>query len=138
MTVDLTGVAVAATSGFFSVLAIIITVWLQNHISNKAAAETLSNAVKNSLGAIQQAATSQIQQAHPQIPNVPASLAPGVQYVLDHAGDEMAKLGITPQSVASKIEAQVGLANIQNNIAVSSNATPVVLEPMAPSPVPAV
>ena len=137
MTVDLTGVAVAATGGFFSVLGIVISLWLSNHIKNQTDAATISNAVKNSLGAIQQAATSQIQVFHPQIPNVPASLAPGVQYVIDHAGDEMKRAGITPEAVASKIEAQVGLANIANNIAVSSNATPVVMEPLAPSPVPA-
>lgn len=136
MTIDLTGVAVAATGGFFSILGIVITVWLQSHMKDQAAAATMASAIKNSLGAIQQAATSEIQQIHPSIPGVPAVLEPGVQYVMDHAGDEMTRLGVTPLAIAQKVEAQIGLANIATNIATTSSTKPeVVVPPLAPVPV---
>jgi hypothetical protein len=47
---------------------------------------------------------------------LPTSVSPGIQvgvsYVLDHASDEMARLGVSQASVASKINAQLGLASI--------------------------
>lgn len=135
MTLDLTGVAVAATGGVFSIIATALSVWIASHVNDKAAAARLASAVQNSLGALQQAATSAITIARPSIPDVPASLAPGVQYVLDHAGDEAARFGLTNRAIAQKIEAKIGLANIATNIAVSGSATPTVVTPLSPVPV---
>ena len=90
MVVDLTGVAVAAVSGIFSILAIVVPAWLASHIKDQRAAKVVSAAVENSLGAMQQAATSEIQIWHPVIPGVPAALAPGVQYVL---GNDISFMG---------------------------------------------
>lgn len=132
MTVDLTGIAVSVVSGVFSILGIVALAWIQSHIKDQTAAATLSTAINNSLGALQQAATSQIQAAHPTIPGVPANLAPGVQYVLDHAGDEATRLGITPVAIAQKVEAAVGLSNIATNLATTAADTPAVVPPLAP------
>lgn len=134
MTIDLTGIAVAATGGFFSILGIVVSAWLMSKMNDKKAAVTLAQAVSNSLGAIQTATTSQIQAMHPEmkIPGVPESLRPGVQYVLDHAGDEASRLGITPVAIAQKIDAKIGLANISTNLAVAGNNSPVVPAPLAP------
>jgi hypothetical protein len=132
MTIDLTGVAVAATGGFFTILGSVLLALINSHLKDKAAREVLTGAVKNSLGAIQQAATSEIQALKPALPGVPASLAPGVQYVLDNAGDEAARLGVTPDVIAQKIEAKIGLANIATNLATTANATPDVVPPLAP------
>ena len=100
---------------------------IQSHLKDQAAATAVSNAVKNSLGAIQQAATSTVIAYHPTV-TVPVTpqMAAGVQYVLDNAGDEAARLGITQEKIASKIEAQIGLANIATNqaTAVSPALTP--------------
>jgi hypothetical protein len=135
MTVDLTGIAVAATGGFFSVLGLVAVAWIQSHMKDQTAAATMTAAIKNSLGAMQQAATSEIQTIHPQIAGVPANLQPGVQYVIDNAGDEMTRLGVTPAAVAQKVEAQIGLANIATNIATTSSTEPaVVVPPLAPVP----
>lgn len=134
--VDLTGIATAITGGVFSLLGILATAWITSHMKDQAAAVTVNNAVKNSLGAIQQAATSEIQALRPQLPGVPEALAPGVQYVLDQAGPEMTRLGITPESVAKKVEAQIGLANVATNLAVSANATATVANPLDPTPPP--
>ncbi len=121
MTVDLTGVAVAVTGGVFSILAIIVSAWVTTHIKNQAMAATLLAAINNSLGALQQAATSEIQTIKPAIPGVPDKLAPAVQYVLDQAGTEAANLGITPIAIAQKVEAKIGLASIATNLAVTAN-----------------
>ena len=130
--VDLTGVATAITEGIFATLGVVLSAWITSHIKDETAAATLTTAVQNSLGAIQQAAVSSVQIFRPQIPGVPASLAPGVQYVLDHAGDEATRLGVTPVAIAQKIDAQIGLANIATNLATTSNDTPAVAPPLAP------
>ena len=127
--------------GIFSIIGIVFAWWLQNHMKDQQAALTVANAVKNSLGAMQQAATAGIQAARPSIalpPGAPPQLATGLQYALDNAGDEAKRLGITPEVLAQKITAQVGLANIATNIAVAGNATsavPAALDPTPPSPV---
>jgi hypothetical protein len=132
VTVDLTGIAVSIVSGIFSILGIVALAWLQSHIKDQAAAATLSTAVQNSLGALQQAATSEIQTLHPSIPGVPANLAPGVQFVLDHAGDEATRLGVTPVAIAQKVEAAVGLANIATNLATTQADIPAIVPPLDP------
>lgn len=134
-TIDLTGVAVSIIAGIFGVLGVVIPFWLQGHIKDQDAAVTLNNAVKNSLGAIQQAATTAVETLKPSvpIPGVAASLTPGVQYVLDHAGDEMKRLNITPAAVADKIDAQIGLAKIAASG--SSPAVPVLVPAAPPAPV---
>ena len=130
MTVDVTGVAVAFISVAIPTIGSVFAAWLASHIKDKAAAEVVSDAVKNSLGAVQQAATSEIQALHPQISGVPAVLQPGVQYVLDQAGPEAQRLGITPVAIAQKIEAKIGLANIATNLAVTASPMPVVAPPL--------
>lgn len=112
--VDLTGIATSVIAGVFGILGIVVPYVINARMKDKQAADVLSDAVRNSLGAIQQTSTAAVAAAKPsvQIPGVAASLAPGVQYVLDHAGPEMARLGVTQASVAEKVEAQIGLANI--------------------------
>jgi hypothetical protein len=132
MTVDLTGVAVAVTGGVFSIIGIVLSAWLASHIKDQTAAQTIAAAVNNSLGALQQAATSEIQAVHPALPGVPAALVPGVQYVLDHAGDEATRLGVTPVAIAQKVEAQIGLANIATNLATTASTAPIVVPPLEP------
>lgn len=132
MTIDLTGISVALIGGVFSIIGTVFLAWLQQHIKDKAAADTLSNAVANSLGAIQQAATGTIDYLKPHItiPGVSAATAVGVDYVLANAGPEAERLGITPESIAGKIEAKIGLAQIQTNLAVAASAVPLIPAPL--------
>jgi hypothetical protein len=132
MAVDLTGIAVSAVSGVFSILGIVALALIQSHIKDQAARATIATAVTNSLGAMQQAATSSIQALHPAIPGVPANLVPGVQFVLDQAADETTRLGVTPVAIAKQVEAGVGLSNIATNLATTANDTPAVVPPLAP------
>lgn len=129
--VDLTPVLVAIVGGIFSIATVVVGTWvsvfLVSNMKDKQAALAVSNAVKNSLGKIQQAgqalAEGEITRLQPHL-NVPEYLAPGVQYVLDHAGEEAARFNLTPEAIADKIVAQLGLKNIETNLALTSSATP--------------
>lgn len=134
MTLDLTGIATSVIAGVFSILAIVIPMLISARMSNTAAAATMSTAIKNSLGAIEQASEQSIGQIRPTItfPGVSATLTPGVRYVLDHAGAEATRLNLTPIAIADKINAQIGLAKIV------SPTTPTVMlgQPVtAPAPI---
>lgn len=125
-TINLTGLATSVIAGVFSILAIVIPMMIQSHLKDKQAAAVLSNAVKNSLGAIQQAGTSYVTALSPQvnIPGIPVELRTGIQYVLNNAGPEMERLGVTPEGVASKIDAQIGIKNIETNLATAASPLP--------------
>jgi hypothetical protein len=123
--VDLTGIAVAAVGGFFSVLGLVVSIYIQQRVKNQDAAATLEKAVANSLGAIQQAATTGIQMAAPKV-NLPVGTDPrvvvGTQYVLDHAGTEANTLGVSTELIAGKVAAKIGLANIAATTAANTAA----------------
>jgi hypothetical protein len=131
MTLDLTTLLVSVVTGFFGVLAIVIPAMISARMKDQQAAATLAAAVKNSLGAMEQAAKGVIVAANPAvtIPGVPASLQPGVQYVLTHAGDEAARFGITPVALADKINAAVGLQALAEKV-----PAVVAVVPALPSP----
>lgn len=114
MIIDLTGIVAAIVGGIFSMLAIMITAQIDKRSKDKQAASTLDAAIENALGAIQQAAVNAIKSIKPavHIDRVPDSLAAGVQYVLDHAGDEMERFGLTPELIADKINARIGLKSL--------------------------
>lgn len=134
-TVDATTIVVAIVGGIFSTIMAVALAIINAKIKDKQAAEVISAAVKNSLGALQKAATSEIQTLQPHIPGVPPSLVPAVQYVLDQAPEAAARLGVDSTSIAQKVEAQIGLANIATNLAITANpATPEVVPPLAPTP----
>ncbi len=137
MTFDLTGVIVAIIGGIFSVVTLIVGAWMNARMKDTAARTTLETAVGNALGAIQQATTAAITTGKPQvtIPGIKADLAPGVQYVLDHAGDEATRLGVTPSAIADKISARIGLGEIATNLAVASSPAPIIPDPLGPVPV---
>ncbi len=133
MTIDLTSICLAIVTGIFGILSYYVKTWLDK----KQAAETLGAAVRNSLGALQQAATEAIISGHPSvtIPGVPPALQVPVQYVIDHAGTEMKTLNIQVPMIAEKVSAQIGLAAIAQNLAVAASASPVVPDPLGPVPV---
>jgi hypothetical protein len=139
MSVDLTGIAVSLIGAVFAIVGPLFLAWLRSHMQDQQAAATLGNAVSNALGALQQAAQAGVAARFPrpvQLPGVPAELTPGVQYVLDHAGAEAARFGITPAAIADKIAARVGLARIETNIATAASPAPSPL-PLDPVSAPA-
>jgi hypothetical protein len=136
MTIDLTGVLVALIGGVFSVVTLVVGAWINARMKDSAASATLGAAVKNSLGAMQRASEAAVLDAHPsvRVPGVPAELQVPVQYVLDHAGPEAARFGITPFDIAGKVDAQIGLAAIATNQAVAASPSPLVPPPLGPVP----
>jgi hypothetical protein len=141
--VDLTGIAVATVSGVFSLLGILGLAWIRNHVNDQAAAATLENALQNGLGAMQQASTAAVMQAKGNLkvvfpPSAPPQLVVGVQYALDHAGVEAARLGVTPIAIADKLIARLGVKQIETNIAVSGSDSQAAPSALAPSATPTV
>lgn len=114
MTIEWTPIIVALMGGIFSIIGMVATAIVNKNFKDAAAAATLNNAVKNSLGAIEQATDEAVRKAapHTAIPGVTPQMAVGIQYTLDHAGAEAARFGITPAAIADKINAQIGLAKI--------------------------
>lgn len=113
--IDFNGIIIAVVGGFFSLIAAIGTLWVQQHIKDKQAADTLGNAIRNSVGAIQQAAVIGVGQLNTKVAlptGTPDELKIGLQYALDHAGDEAKRLGITQDLIIDKVKAQIGLAHI--------------------------
>ena len=119
MTIDLTGIIISIITGAFGIVGTVFLAWLQSHMKDQQAASVLAAAIRNSLGAGQQAALGLVTSLHPavSIPGVPAALAVQTQYVLDHASDEAARLGITPAAIADKVNAQIGLTAIAATVA---------------------
>lgn len=119
LTLDVIGVLATVVYAYFKA-------WEQSHIKDATAATTLDNAVKNSLGVIQQAAAARLQ-THPlqlTLPALSAPVAAGVQYVIDQAGPEIKRFGeITTADIAAKVLAKQGLS------AIAAAPAPVVLTP---------
>lgn len=113
--IDFTPIVVAIVGGLFSVIGSVFLIWLQSHMKDQAAAATIGAAVKNGLGAAQNAIDAGLT-AHPLQATLPAGTSPavaaGVAYILQNAGSEATRLGITPDALASKVEAQIGLSKI--------------------------
>ena len=135
--INLTGIATSLIAGVFAVLGIVIPLLINARIKDAQAASTLGNAVKNSLGAIEQAATVGVSTLKPTItiPGVSPSVASGVQYVLDHAGTEAARLNITPAAIADKVNAQLGLAKIAATVAAGTAVPVTAVAPRPPIPI---
>jgi hypothetical protein len=135
--VDLTGIACSVIAGAFSLLSVLLPLLINARIKDKQAADALCTAVRNSLGAMQQSATMAAHILHPEasISGIPVTLQPAVAYVLEHAGAEADRLGVTPERIASKVQAQIGLQEIKTNVAVASSPVPIVPDPLGPVPV---
>jgi hypothetical protein len=133
-TFDLTTVLVTVVGGIFSTLGIILTAIINKYVKDAQAREVLRNAVTNGLGILQQAAQGEVKKLDPELhlPGQLAQYAPAVQYVFDHAGDEAARFGLTPETIAEKIEAQIGLANVAHNLAVSASPAAETPRPLSP------
>lgn len=124
MTVDYTNDILAIVGAVFTGITALFTAWLQSHIKDQAAAATIGTAVKNSLGAAQNAIDAGLKY-HPLQASLPegtsAAVASGVQYILDQAGPELTRLGsITNDALAAKVSAQMGLAKVAPTVVVAA------------------
>lgn len=117
---DFTPIVVAVVGGIFLVISTVATAMVNSHMKDTQAAATLNAAIGNSLGAVQNAVDAGIR-SHPlqaTIPGITPELAAGVQYGIDHAGEEAARLGVTPAAIADKISARLGLVKMAATVPV--------------------
>lgn len=129
--VNLTALIQAVVGFLLTVVAGVATALVNKYIKDSSARDVLDKALQNSLGALQQAAQGAIAANKPTV-DLPAALssyASAVQYVIDHAGDEAKRFGLTPEDLAQKIEARLGLLNVQQNVAATAAPTAAVKRP---------
>lgn len=136
MTIDLTQFAIQAIALVGTCAIAWLTKEITTHVRNQAARDVLNAALPRAVGYLQQIGEGVLSSRGLNLPGVPASLAPAVQYMLDHAGEELDRFGISPASVADKIAAEIGQASIAANIAVNGSPSNTVVAPLAPVPVP--
>jgi hypothetical protein len=132
---NLTDIIVSIIGVVGSTILALGTYLINSKIANSAARDEFNIQLKASLGALQQAASGVVVAVHPTvtIPGVPADIQPAAQYMLDHAGASMQKLGIDGPMLASHIIAAIGTTEIAANVAVAAGSgtviAPVVVTP---------
>lgn len=132
--VDLTPIIVATIGGVFAVINAVAVHMIAAHFKDRQLRQVLENAVQNSLGSIQQAASGAVIAYDPKLIGIiPEKLAPGVQYVLNHASEAVERFGVTPSAVADKIVSRIGLKEIETNLAITASPASEIVPPLAPS-----
>lgn len=137
MEISLTQVLVSLIGTAGTIIAAVAVALINQRVKDAQLRDVITNAAKNAVGIVQQSATGMVERLDPRIPAgslIPDRLVPGVQYMLDHAGEAVERFGITPDKLAEKITAQIGLKEIESNIAINASPAPVVVPPLAPSP----
>ena len=121
--IDLTQIILALIGGSVTILGGVLVALINSRMKDAAAATVLSNAVTNALGAMRQAADGSVRALAPKVyvPGLSPDIAVGVNYMLNHAGEEAARFGITPEKLAEKINARIGV----EKIAAEGGAVPV-------------
>lgn len=109
--IDFTAIILALIGGAFTIVGAIATAVINSRMKDDSSKETIRAAVQNALGAMEMATKGLVKDIKPEVQllGVTPKMQTGVQYVLDHAGDELARFGITPAAVADKLVAQIGL-----------------------------
>lgn len=131
MTLDLTAIAIYVIGSVLSLIGATITYLINSRLKDAQAATTLREAVKNSLGMAARVAEGAVTSIAPSVrlQGLTPKMAAAVQYVLDHAGGEADRFGISQEAIAEKIQAQVGLK------AVADPPLPIVTDTRGPHPV---
>ena len=116
--IDFTQIIISLVGGVFSIASVALVGLINSRMKDKQAADVLSAAVTNSLGAMRQAAEGAVTAAAPKasLPGMSAAMSLGVGYVLDHAGEEAKRFGIGPEAIADKINARLGNAKLASDI----------------------
>lgn len=135
-------VLLAVVAGVFATIRMWSIYLINRNVKDQELAKQLDSATDKALGVMQQAAEGAITariSPSVQMANIESALKPGVQYVLDHAAEGVARFESTwPKdaavAIAEKITAKAGLASIATNLAVSAAATTVVAKPLDPVP----
>ena len=116
--IDFTQIIISLVGGVFSVASVALVGLINSRMKDKQAADVLSAAVTNSLGAMRQAAEKTVTEISPRVDTfgMGKDMKIGVAYVLDHAGTEAKRFGIGPEAIAEKINARLGNAKLASDI----------------------
>lgn len=111
---EIANVLIAVVAGVFSVLGVIAPIMVNKYVADASARASLSTAIQNALGAIQQAITPGVKAPGQGTvdPGVKPELAAGVDYVQNHVPAAVARFKLTPAQISDKIDAQVGLMKL--------------------------
>lgn len=133
--IDVTAIVVALINLAFPAVAAVATYLINANVKNKQMATLLANAVQNAVGTVQQNAVSSLKTGDSLfIPVSDPAIRAGTQYVLKHAEEAVAHFKIDPEKIGEKLQAKIGLASIQTNLAATASTVPGVTGPLAPAP----
>ena len=130
MQIDLTGIASLIASLAFAVLLRVGYAFIRAHVHNQWLADMLDRELGNALGMMQQATQVEINTASELHPTLNPLTAVGVNFMLKHATEAVQNM--SPDMIADKIDAKVGIASIATNLAVAGSPTPDVPHPLDP------
>jgi hypothetical protein len=111
---------------FLPVIATVLGIWIRSHMNDKAAADAISQALNNALGAMQQAVQKGLTDG--------AIKKAGVEYVKAVVPEALARdpSSNTDALIGEKLDARMGVANIATNLAVAASPLPAAPAPLAP------
>lgn len=132
MIVDLAPVVTSLCDTALGTAALVIAAVVRRYVHSKFFADLLDGVLEDAVGRIQQASDADIAQAQVLHPNLPGLVGVGVRFVVDHAPDAVARLGLTPAAIADKIIAKIGTKAVATNLAIAGNDTPASPHPLAP------
>jgi hypothetical protein len=115
----------------------IFSAWLSGYLKDKQADAAIESALKNGLGAMQQAVQSGLS-IHPlqvQMPWISAAMGAGIQYVVNQVPSELLRRDMSKDQVAEKLDARLGVQNIATNVATAASPGPTP-QPLSPIPNP--
>jgi hypothetical protein len=124
--VDFTPIINSVLGLVFVIIAGALSNFLMNHMKDKAAAAQLATALQNGLGAMQQAEQKGTM-SHPiqlELPGITAAMGAGIQYVVNQVPDALLRLNISKEEIAEKLDARLGVKNIDTNVATAASSAP--------------
>jgi hypothetical protein len=137
-TIDWTPIIVALINLAFPAVAAVATYLINAHVKNQQMATLLNNAIQNGVGYIQQKTAAAVSANRADLTTTISAGNPavqaGVDYVTQNAAEAINHFQIPNERIAQKLEAKLGLAEIQTNLAITQSPAPIIAGPLAPAP----
>lgn len=107
MVIDITPVLTEAANLIIPVVVGAFSLWLRKHLLDKWAADLVDKTLPDAVALMQSATDGELQKLHPHLDLPPGSIATGVQFMVDHAGDALTRIGANnPEKIASRLIAR--------------------------------
>lgn len=116
MEADITELVLLLSIAGLNVVGAVAVYVINKRIKDAQLRDVLANAVRNSVGIGSAVLPTTIRRIRPslELSLIPTALQPKVEYVLEHAGEAAKRFGVTPDKIAEKVIAQIGLNNPDN------------------------